>query len=107
MTIHIDDLSFDAILGVLDTERRIKQNIVISLKLLYEYDDRSGYIDYSEIVSLIKDHIQTVRYRLLEEAVTGLKNLLFEHYPAAKELHIKISKPDILPECTVSVSERW
>jgi len=106
MTIHIEDLTFDVIIGLLDFERDKPQRVILNLEANYDYDN-DNFIDYADIVVLMKDILKAKRYELLENALLGLKELLKTTYPNINSLHIKISKPDILDECTVSLSKTW
>lgn len=106
MTIHIEELTFDVIIGLLDFERERPQRVIINLKASYEYSD-DQFIDYADMVLLIQEKLKTERYELLENALLGLKEILYTTYPNIKNLHIKISKPDILTECTVALSHTW
>ncbi len=106
MTIHIEDLTFDVIIGLLDFERDRPQRIIINLEASYEYKE-GQFIDYADIVLLIQNELKEKRYELLEDALLGLKELLSTTYPQMQTLFLKISKPDILPQCTVSLSKTW
>ena len=106
MTIHIEALTFDVIIGLLDFERDRPQRVIIDLEASYLYED-DLFIDYAEMVILIKDELKVKRYELLENALLGLKELLYTTYPKLQTLVLKISKPDILPECNVSLSKTW
>jgi len=106
MRIHIEALTFDAIIGLLDSERERPQRVVIDLTADYTYNQKN-FVDYADIVSLIKETIQTRRYKLLEEALLELKELLHQAFPQIYSLTLKISKPDILPKCTVALSSTW
>ena len=102
MTIHIEDLSFKCIIGLLDFERHNPQDVIINLELVYEYTDE--FINYADVATLIETNLQEKKYELLETALSELFNLITQKFPLTKQLKIKISKPDILPNCRVSVS---
>lgn len=102
MTIHIEDLKFKCIIGLLDHERHNPQEVIINLTLEYDYKDE--FINYAEVASLIESHLQEKRYELLEVALSNLLNLISITFPLTQRLYLKISKPDILPNCRVSVS---
>jgi len=106
MTIHIEDLTFDVIIGLLDFERDKPQRVIINLEANYDYSD-DKFIDYADMVLLIQNKLKEERYKLLENALLGLKEVLYTTYPQLNSLSIKISKPDILPKCTVSLSKTW
>lgn len=106
MTIHIEALTFDVIIGLLDFEREKAQRVIIDLEASYNYSENQ-FIDYADMVFLIQKELKEKRYELLEDALLGLKELLYTSYPQLQTLFLKISKPDILPECTVSLSKTW
>jgi dihydroneopterin aldolase len=106
MTIHIEDLTFDVIIGLLDFERDRPQRVIINLEASYDYEN-DLFIDYAELAILMKEELKVKRYELLENALLGLKETLTTRYPEIKTLSLKLSKPDILPECTVSLSKTW
>lgn len=106
MTIHIESLSFDAIIGLLDSEREKEQRVIVDIEANYAYEE-GVFIDYAEMATVVQEEIKTGRYELLEEALLGLKKRLFETYPKLERMKIKISKPDILPNCRVALSKQW
>jgi len=103
MTIHIEDLTFDAIIGVLDFERDRTQSVRLDITATYRYQV-PNYLDYAQMVSVAKEHIIVHKYALLEEALHGLHAALVQAFPAIETLRITIAKPDILPDCVVSLS---
>ena len=103
MTIRIEQLEFDTIIGLLDFERDRPQRVRINVTATYDYQPGT-YLDYAEMVEVIKAHIIQQKYELLEEALEGLHSTLTNTFPAIETLYITIAKPDILPDCTVSLS---
>lgn len=106
MTIHIEALEFDVIIGLLDFERDRPQRVMIDLEVSYMYKDEN-FINYADMVFLIEEKLKTERYSLLEEALLGVKTILYTTYPQIQTLKLKISKPDILPQCSVALSNTW
>jgi len=106
MRIHIDALEVSCIIGLLDFERETEQKVLLDVEIDYTYEEKS-FLDYSKIANDIEQHLREKRYLLLEEALLGIKRLLFAHFPAIEGLAIKLSKPDILPQCSVGLSGRW
>ena len=106
MTIHIEALTFDVIIGLLDFERDKPQQVIIDLEASYDYADEK-FIDYADISYLIQNELKVKRYELLEEALFGVKSVLHTTYPQLKTLSLKISKPDILPYCNAALSHTW
>ncbi len=103
MTIHIEGLRFKCIIGLLEVERHNPQDVIIDLELDYDYTDT--FINYADLASLIESQLQEKKYELLETALNELFSLIISAHPSTKRLFIKISKPDILPNCRVSVSK--
>jgi dihydroneopterin aldolase len=106
MRIHIEALTTNVIIGLLDFERERTQRVIIDLKADYDYS-QENFIDYADIVLLIEQELKAKRYELLEEALLGLQNVVTTAYPQIKTLELKIAKPDILPQCTVALSKQW
>ena len=106
MTIHIEALSFDVIIGLLDFERDKPQRVIIDVEASYMYESKN-FIDYADMALLIKNELKQKRYELLEDALLGVKSVLYTTYPQLKSLTLKIAKPDILPECSVALSDSW
>ena len=106
MQIHIEALTFNTIIGLLDFERDRPQRVVIDLEATYNYKN-GDFIDYAAMVAFIQSELNEKKYTLLEEALLGIKNKLSTNYSQLQTLQVKISKPDILPNCTVALSNRW
>ncbi len=106
MTIEIESLSFEAIIGILDFERVTPQRISIDITLSYEYADKQ-FINYADIISLVENEMLSQKFELLEEALSALKDLIISSYPNIDKLSIKISKLDIIDNATVSLSDEW
>ncbi|PLY04296.1 MAG: dihydroneopterin aldolase [Arcobacter sp.] len=100
MKILIENLSFDCIIGILDFERTTPQKVIINISFKYKY--KYTFIDYSVIVKEVEDIMKNKKFELLEEAIIHLENYLTNKYKI-KKLKIKISKPNILTNCIVSL----
>jgi len=103
MKIYIENLSFQAILGILDFERVTPQDIVINLTINYDYKDE--FINYADVVDIIKSDMIEYKFLLIEDALKYLSEKLSTKFSAIKILNLKISKPSILDDCVVSVEE--
>ena len=106
MTIHIDKLDIACIVGLLDFEREREQRVLLSLEIDYPYST-DHFLDYGKVVFMIEQNLKTEKYLLLEEALLGIKTVLFNAFPLIERLQIQIRKPDILPHCSVGLSEQW
>ena len=104
MTIYIENLKFLTIIGILDFERETEQEIIVNLTI--EYDYKKEFINYAEVSQLVKNHIQISRFLLIEDALSSLTLLLKEKFSLIQRLDLKITKPSIMPDCVVSVSNK-
>ena len=57
MAIHIEALTFDVIIGLLDFERERPQRVIIDLEASYEYNDKQ-FINYADMVLLIQKELK-------------------------------------------------
>lgn len=105
MTIHVEELKFQCIIGILDFERVSPQDVIINLTLEYEYIN--NFINYADIVQNIKKLMIKSQFELIEDAINSIYLNLIKEYKSIKNLNIKISKPSILPDCKVSVSNSY
>lgn len=105
MTIHIEDLKFQCIIGILDFERIKPQDVIINATV--EYDYHGNFINYADIVEIIKKSMLNDKFLLIEDAINEINLKLIKEYNTIKSINIKITKPSILPDCKVSVSNYY
>lgn len=102
MKVKIENLIFNCIIGILPFEREKEQRVIINCTFTYKYKN-SDFIDYSKVASDIENIMIEKKFELLEDAILELKNFLNSKY-SMKKLKISIQKPDILPNCKVSIT---
>jgi len=102
MTIHIQDLKFQCIIGILDFERVQAQDVILNLTIEYKYE--KDFINYADVANILKTTMINEKFQLIEDALTNLNLKLTKEYKSINTLNIKITKPSILPDCKVSVS---
>ena len=105
MTIHIEDLRFQCILGILDFERITPQDVIVNLDIEYEYND--NFINYADVVQIVKDLMKKSEFLLIEDALVSINSMLTKEFNSIKNISLKITKPSILPDCKVSVSNHY
>jgi dihydroneopterin aldolase len=106
MQIHIEELTFECIIGLLDFERVTPQKIIVTCKINYTYKTDS-FINYAEVSQSIASEMKNEKFELIESALEYLSKYLSLHYPDIETLYLKITKPDILDNAIVSVSEKY
>ncbi len=105
LKVNIDDLTFDCIIGILDFERLKKQKVILNISFEYFFkEDSSNFIDYSEVVSFVESIMIKEQFQLIENAILFIRKELKSKWDM-KNLKVKISKPDIMKNCIVSVEE--
>ena len=105
MIIHIEDLKFQCIIGILDFERKSPQDVIINFTCQYNY--KNEYINYVNIVNILKKTMILNKYELIEDATLSLKSEIIKKFPLITSYTIKITKPSILADCRVSVSDEY
>ena len=106
MTIHIEKLTLDTIIGILDFERTFKQTVIVETKINYNYTE-SSFINYAHIINQIENLLIERKYKLLEEAIEDIGKSILRDYPQITSLYLKISKPNIIPNASVAISKTW
>jgi dihydroneopterin aldolase len=106
MTIHIEELRLDTIIGILDFERTSKQKVVVETKINYFYT-KEKFIDYSIVINMIETLLKEKKYGLVESALDDIGERLLKSFPEIVSLFIKISKPDIIKNASVALSKSW
>jgi len=106
MKIHIEELEFECIIGILEHERKNSQRVIVSSNLEYEY---SGgiFVDYAQVSDLITKNMQKEKFELLEEAIESLSKVIHQNFSVVTKLYLKITKPDIMKNSKVSLSENY
>ena len=105
LKVNIEDLTFSCIIGILDFERTKEQKVILNISFEYYFnEDGSNFIDYSKVAYYCEETMKKEKFMLIEDAILHLRKYLKSNYEM-KNLKVKISKPDIMPNCIVSVEE--
>ncbi|OOP78818.1 FolB domain-containing protein [Helicobacter pylori] len=102
--VHIHNLVFETILGILEFERLKPQKISVDLDLFYTQLPNKAYLDYMEIQEIIQNTMREKQYFLIEDALKDLSQILKTRYKEISELFLKISKLEISPNSQVGAS---
>ncbi len=102
--VHIHNLVFETILGILEFERLKPQKISVDLDLFYTQLPNKAYLDYMEIQEIIQNTMREKQYLLIEDALKDLSHALKTRYKEISELFLKISKLEISPNSQVGAS---
>ncbi|RKV15659.1 dihydroneopterin aldolase [Helicobacter pylori] len=102
--VHIHNLVFETILGILEFERLKPQKISVNVDLFYTELPSKAYLDYMEIQEIIQNTMREKQYFLIEDALKDLSQILKTRYKEITELYLKISKLEISPNSQVGAS---
>ncbi|WP_120861723.1 FolB domain-containing protein [Helicobacter pylori] len=102
--VHIHNLVFETILGILEFERLKPQKISVNVDLFYTELPNKAYLDYMEIQEIIQNTMREKQYLLIEDALKDLSQILKTRYKEISELYLKISKLEISPNSQVGAS---
>ncbi len=104
MEVSIVQLTFKTIIGILPFERTTKQKVIVDISFKYTFKEDSKYfIDYSKVAKIVKTIIKKKKFLLIEDAIITIKKVIYNKFKLS-DLKIKITKPEILKDCIVSVS---
>ena len=93
----IKDLTVEALIGVYDWEQQHPQNLWIDLELAIDAakaavrDDMSAAVDYGRLVTVVKQHLQRKKIRLVETVAEELAALVLKDF-ATPEVMIRVKK---------------
>lgn len=98
----IEAFKLKVIIGILDFEKQIPQEVLIEGKITYKYS-REDFVDYIEVKNIIQKLLQTNQYGLLEDALLDITHHLKNKFNTIKNIELKIKKLNIDPDCIVGV----
>lgn len=99
----IEGLAVEAVIGVFDWERQIKQRLVMDIELYTDInkaaktDDLQYTLDYKAISDAVIKHTEASSYQLIESLAEALAAMILKDFSVTK-LSLKISKPDAVPQ---------
>jgi dihydroneopterin aldolase len=106
MTILIENLTFETIIGILDFERITPQKISLDCTIHYHYENNI-FINYADVSHLIEETMHVQKFELIETALETLSVVLKKSFPLIDELTLTLRKPNILQNCTVGVQNHF
>ena len=105
--IIIENLTCNASIGVYENEKLNKQKIIINLEILLvnkmktHTDNLNDVSDYGKFRRIILDVINSKHFNLIETLANNIIKKI-ETFDKVKNVKIKITKPDIFNDCSVS-----
>ena len=105
--ILIENLTCSASVGVYENEKLNKQKIIINLEILLitkmktHTDNLNDVADYGKFRRIILDVINSKHFNLIETLADNLIKKI-ENFDKVENIKLKITKPDIFNDCSVS-----
>lgn len=96
--VFIRELRADAVIGVYDWERKLRQTLVLDLEMAWDNrpaaagDDVGRALDYAAVSARLIAHIEDSSCQLLETLAEQLAALLLEEF-SVPWLRLRLSKP--------------
>ncbi|PAF49454.1 hypothetical protein BKH41_01975 [Helicobacter sp. 12S02232-10] len=102
LTLIIQNLEFETIIGILDFERKNPQKILLEGEFTYNYKEK-GFIDYVMLKNFIKQLLEANQYGLLEEALLDIIKNLKQNFDSISSVCLTLKKLHIINDCIVGV----
>ncbi|WP_277963395.1 FolB domain-containing protein [Pseudomonas sp. RIT-To-2] len=95
--LEVNNLSMRSYIGVLEDEMRYKQDLRITLVLMYDANevmannDVDAAVDYQQVVEALMPHVENQRFALLERLAQELLNKVME-FDAVRYAKIRVER---------------
>ncbi len=105
--ILIENLTCNASVGVYENEKLNKQKIIINLEIVLvnniktHTDNINDVADYGKFRRIVLEIINSKHFNLIETLADKLIKKI-ETFEKVKNIKLKITKPDIFEDCSVS-----
>lgn len=96
ISVFVDSLEFDTIIGLLDFERVEAQRVCIDME--FSADE---FIDYANVCEVIQSEFKEQKFYKIEDALEYFSIKFKENYPSLNSFYMKISKTQIIKNATV------
>jgi len=99
--IYIQDLTEKIIIGLLDSERKKRQKVIVNAEI--EYDLDKHFLDYIQLQEAIVNLLKYKKYDTLENALDNICKALKIDFPEIVSIKLKIEKPEISNNSLIGV----
>ena len=103
----IENLEIYTFIGAYEAERKQKQKIILNLEILlkanlnFNTDNLADIVDYSQFRRIILDTVSKKKFNLIETLALTILHKVKKNLNV-KGIKLKITKPDIFEDCSVS-----
>lgn len=105
--IFLHELRVEAVIGVYDWERRIRQTLIFDLELATDVrtaaasGDLTDALDYAVVAERISNFVSAGQFHLLESVAEGVAALVLEQFPV-QWLRLRVGKPHALSNARIA-----
>ena len=111
--VFVKNLVVDAVIGVYDWERKIRQRLEFDITMTFDIsaaalsDDLTDALDYAAVSQRVTKLVEASEYQLLEALVKSCADVIIDEFDVAKVL-IEVRKPGAVPnaDCVGIVLEQ-
>ncbi|MEM7180872.1 MAG: dihydroneopterin aldolase [Spirochaetota bacterium] len=99
--LRFKNLRLRTVIGIHDWEKKIKQDVIISLKVLFspgtshQTDEYEGILDYDYLMNSVVQEVEENRYQLIEALAQKVLDIVLD-CPQVVEASVEVDKPDAL-----------
>lgn len=100
-TVFLRNLKVEAIIGIFDWERKVRQPILISLDMAYDIskaaktNDIQDALNYKDVADRVTDFVVFEKFELLESLAEGVASLIMEEFNV-NWLSVSCCKPTVM-----------
>lgn len=101
--IYLRDLQVDAIIGVWEWERHVRQNLILNLELgaditdAAESDDLSDTVDYKAVSDRVIEYTKSTEFQLVESLAEKISEIILGEF-SVTWVKLTVGKRGVLPE---------
>jgi len=99
--VFINNLEIEAIIGIFDWEREVRQVISINLEMEFDNkksaqsDDIKDALDYKKVGKRVTAFVENSKYKLIERLAEQIAKLVLKEFPVSS-LMVSVTKPGAL-----------
>ena len=96
--VFINNLEIEAIIGIFDWEREVRQVISINLEMEFDNkksaqsDDIKDALDYKKVGKRVTAFVENSKYKLIERLAEQIAKLVLKEFPVSS-LIVSVNKP--------------
>ncbi|HEY4560171.1 MAG TPA: dihydroneopterin aldolase [Lysobacter sp.] len=96
--VFIEGLEIEALIGIYDWERRVRQPLVFDLEMAFDNrvpaasDDIAHTLDYKAVSTRIREYVSQSGFGLVETLAERVAEIVLAEFPVQR-LRLKLSKP--------------